>query len=180
MQSGLCPITGEYTGKIPDAPDLCAKLWSDCRAPELMYYEVSDCSTGELYEEREYQCLGHWRETNLLYTYTQRRDLAEGTYECFVGSIITDKEINIKEAGKHCQRDIDPLKYGMKLSKTKPIYSCVNKTTTSNPRFGPPSNTRFTTLSPRRTTSKNIGKCTFLILKTYLVAPITPMHHSHH
>lgn len=162
MQNGLCPITGEYAGRIPDAPDLCAKLWSDCRAPELMYYQVSDCSTEEIYEEREYQCLGHWRETNLLYTYTERRDVADGTYECFVGSIITDKEIYIKEAGEHCQRNVDPLKYGMKLMKTKPIYSCADRSSTSRPR-GPPGPTRFSTTSPRRTTSKNIGKTYFCI-----------------
>ncbi|XP_066258967.1 uncharacterized protein [Euwallacea similis] len=154
MQNGLCPITGEYTGRIPDAPDLCAKLWSDCRAPELMYYQVSECSTEEIYEEREYQCLGHWKESNVLYTYTERRDVAEGTYECFVGSIVSDKEINIKEAGEHCQRNIDPMKYGMKLTKTKAIYTCANKSTTSGPRFSIPS--RFTTSSPRRTTTKNI------------------------
>ncbi|KAH1023040.1 hypothetical protein HUJ04_012322 [Dendroctonus ponderosae] len=154
-QTGLCPITGEYTGHIPDAPELCAKLWSDCRAPDLMYYQVSDCS-GEIYEEREYQCLGHWQESNLLYTYTERRDVADGTYECFVGSILTDKEINIKEAGEHCQRNIDPLKYGMKLTKTKSIYSCVDRTTTNMPQFGPPIPTRFSTNSPRRTTSKSI------------------------
>ncbi|KAJ8980707.1 hypothetical protein NQ317_019201 [Molorchus minor] len=95
---GMCPITGEYTGRIPDATDLCAKLWSDCRAPELMYYQVSHCESKEVYEEREYQCLGHWRESNFLYTYTQRRDVAAGTYECFVGSIITDQEIFIKRS----------------------------------------------------------------------------------
>ncbi|KAJ8955379.1 hypothetical protein NQ318_003476 [Aromia moschata] len=125
--SGMCPITGEYTGRIPDATDLCAKLWSDCRAPELMYYQVSHCESQEVYEEREYQCLGHWREANFLYTYTQRRDVAAGTYECFVGSIITDNEIFIKEAGEHCQRNVDPLRYGMKLIKQQQLYSCADR-----------------------------------------------------
>ena len=63
--------------------------------------------------EREYRCLGQWEEDGLMYTYTQRRDV--GTYECFVGSIISNSEINIKEAGDHCQRNIDPMHYGMKL-----------------------------------------------------------------
>lgn len=49
----------------------------------------------------------------MTYTYTQRKDV--GTYECFVGSIISNNEIYIKEAGKHCERDIDPLRFGMKL-----------------------------------------------------------------
>ncbi|XP_065165878.1 uncharacterized protein [Atheta coriaria] len=126
-----CPISGEYTGMIPDTNDLCAKLWSDCRAPELMYYQVSDCATNEIYEEREYRCLGHWRERDLLYTYTQRHDVAAGTYECFVGSIVSSKEdIYITEAGEHCQRRIDPLQYGMKLVK-KGLYSCIERVPTT-------------------------------------------------
>ncbi|CAH1121844.1 unnamed protein product [Ceutorhynchus assimilis] len=149
-QNGLCPITGEYTGRIPDALDLCAKLWSDCRAPDIMYYQVSDCSTKELYEEREYHCLGHWQESNLLYTYTQRKDVADGTSECFVGSIISDNEINIKEAGEHCQRNMDPMKYGMKLTKTKPLYSCAEHSTTTRPKFGPTGSPRSSTVSPTR------------------------------
>ncbi|XP_030746317.1 uncharacterized protein LOC115875083 [Sitophilus oryzae] len=152
MQNRLCPITGEYTGRIPDAPDLCAKLWSDCRAPELMYYQVSDCTNDEIYEEREYQCLGHWKEMNLLYTYTERKDVADGTYECFVGSINSDKEIYIKEAGEHCQRNINPSLYGMKLTKTKSTYSCGS---TDRPYLEPSLPPRFSTVSPRRTTTKS-------------------------
>lgn len=120
-----CPISGEYEGKIPDSADLCAKLWSDCRAPELMYYQVSDCTTSEIYEEREYKCLGHWRESNLLYTYTQRHDIVDGTYECFVGSITQQENIYIKEAGEHCQRHVD-ITYGMNLTK-QGLYSCIGK-----------------------------------------------------
>lgn len=91
-----------------------------------MYYQVSDCVSQEIYEEREYKCLGHWSEAELLYTYTQRRDVAAGTYECFVGSIISDTEIFIKEAGEHCQRQADPLKYVMRLNKQgQGMYSCI-------------------------------------------------------
>ncbi|XP_056645658.1 uncharacterized protein LOC130450935 isoform X1 [Diorhabda sublineata] len=147
MSSEMCPITGEYTGRIPDATDLCAKLWSDCRAPEYMYYQVSHCETEEIYEEREYQCLGHWREKRFLYTYTARRDVAAGTYECFVGSIFSETEIFIKEAGEHCQRNVDPSRYGMKLIKKQPLYSCIEKSTT--PRLVP----RTTTKSARRKTT---------------------------
>jgi len=43
-------VAGEYTGIIPDATNLCAKLSSDCRSPEIMYYTVSDCSQLEVYE----------------------------------------------------------------------------------------------------------------------------------
>lgn len=148
-----CPISGEYTGVIPDTVELCAKLWSDCRAPELMYYQVSDCVTTEIYEEREYKCLGHWREGELLYTYTQRHDVAAGTYECFVGSIISDKEdIYIKEAGEHCQRRIDPLRYGMKLIK-QGLYSCIDRVATTKR----PTVTASTTATSLSTKPWNIG-----------------------
>lgn len=157
LSTGMCPITGEYTGRIPDATDLCAKLWSDCRAPELMYYQVSHCESEEIFEEREYQCLGHWRERNLLYTYTERKDVSAGTYECFVGSIITEGEIYIKEAGEHCQRNVDPLRYGMKLIKKQPLYSCIDRSTT--PKHIPRMTTRRSTTKrpsesfvPKRTT----------------------------
>lgn len=114
VQESPCPITGEYNGLIPDAIGLCAKLSSDCANPEVMYYTVSDCNT-EVYEERQYRCLGQWKEGDLVYTYTQRKDV--GTYECFVGSIISQTEIYIKEAGEHCERDVDPLQHGMLLRR---------------------------------------------------------------
>ncbi|KAF5272839.1 hypothetical protein FQR65_LT00435 [Abscondita terminalis] len=149
-----CPISGEYTGVIPDTTDLCAKLWSDCRAPELMYYQVSDCLTAEVFEEREYRCLGHWTDGDLLYTYTQRKDIASEAFECFVGSIISEKEdIYIKEAGEHCQRLTDPMQYGMKLIK-QGLYSCIgsisNHDVTTN---------RLSTIAPVSSSTKswNIG-----------------------
>lgn len=52
----------------------------------------------------------------MVYIYTKRRDV--GTHECFVGSI-TGQDIFLKEAGEHCQRDIDPNRYGMQLKQTK-------------------------------------------------------------
>lgn len=126
MTSGKCPISGEYEGVIPDGEDLCAKLWSACDTSELMYYEVSHCKTHEIYEEREYRCLGHWSEADNLYTYTQRKDVADGTYECFVGARSSNEKIYIREAGEHCQRHIDPHQYGMKLEKTS-SYTCNSK-----------------------------------------------------
>ncbi|XP_044765249.1 uncharacterized protein LOC123321619 [Coccinella septempunctata] len=127
----MCPISGEYTGVIPDSDsELCANLRSDCNA-EVMYYQVSSCITGELYEEREYVCLGHWVEDDLLYTYTKRRDIAASTYECFVGSITPNREVYIKEAGSFCQRNIDPIKNGMELIKNE-MYSCKKNVPVSN------------------------------------------------
>lgn len=150
-----CPISGEYTGVIPDITELCAKLWSDCRAPELMYYQVSDCATNEVYEEREYRCLGHWTESGLLYTYTQRKDVASEAFECFVGSIISDKkDIYIKEAGDHCQRQLDPLQNGMNLIK-QGLYACIGQISTQDDI----TTKKLSTMSPTRipTKSWNIG-----------------------
>lgn len=110
-----CPVNGEFTGLIPDALGLCAKLSSECHSPDNMHYEVSACNYDEVYEEREYRCLGQWEEKGLVYTYTQRRDV--GTYECFVGGMMSDKKIFIKEAGEHCQRHVNPYRYGMELNK---------------------------------------------------------------
>jgi len=46
-----CPISGEYTGVIPDAVGLCAKLYSDCHNPQTMFYSVSNCQNlTEVYE----------------------------------------------------------------------------------------------------------------------------------
>lgn len=64
--------------------------------------------------EREYRCLGQWQENNLTYTFTQRKDI--GTYECFVGSMISEYEISVREAGKHCERNMNSLMLEMKLS----------------------------------------------------------------
>lgn len=79
-----------------------------------------------LFPERQYRCLGQWKEGELVYTYTQRRDV--GTYECFVGSIVSQNEIYIKEAGEHCERDLVPSQQGM-LLRRKGILSltaCLN------------------------------------------------------
>jgi len=117
-----CPISGEYTGVIPDAVGLCAKLYSDCHNPQTMFYSVSNCQNlTEVYEEREYRCLGKWTERGILYTYTERTDVLG--YECFVGLIISDSELFIKEAGEHCQRDVQPLLLGMKLSRQATCYA---------------------------------------------------------
>ena len=50
-QESPCPVIGEYTGAIPDEPTLCAKLYSDCNNPEIMFYTVSDCDDKSLIYE---------------------------------------------------------------------------------------------------------------------------------
>ncbi|XP_049536613.1 uncharacterized protein LOC125951684 [Anopheles darlingi] len=111
-----CPIVGEFSGIIPDDEGLCAKLSSECESQDIMYYQISACEyMNEVYEEREYRCLGQWTHRNIVYTYTQRRDV--GTYECFVGTMLSDRQIFIKEAGEHCQRDVNPHRFGMELNK---------------------------------------------------------------
>jgi len=117
-----CPISGEYFGTIPDAVGLCAKLYSDCRHPHKLFYTVSNCfNDSEIYQEREYKCLGLWTDKGLTYTYTERRDIFG--YECFVGVIINEAELFIKEAGENCQRDVEPLRLGMKLTRQAMCYT---------------------------------------------------------
>ena len=46
-----CPIKGEYIGVLPDAPQFCAKMSSDCNNPNIMFYSVSGCSeTSAIYD----------------------------------------------------------------------------------------------------------------------------------
>ena len=45
------PIVGEYTGVIPDTEGLCAKLYSDCNNPEIMFYTIFNCfNRSEVFE----------------------------------------------------------------------------------------------------------------------------------
>ncbi|XP_037775418.1 uncharacterized protein LOC119572388 [Penaeus monodon] len=129
-----CPVAGEYTGVIPDATILCAKLYSDCNNPEIMFYTVFSCyNRSEVIEEREYRCLGQWSETTVTYTYTERRDQAG--YECFAGVVVSDGEIYIMEAGVNCQRGLEALSYGMKLVKQAP---CLNDAAMAPRPYTPP------------------------------------------
>lgn len=45
-----CPIDGEFIGYIPDAEDLCARLWSDCDKNDTMNYQVSICGHDEIFD----------------------------------------------------------------------------------------------------------------------------------
>lgn len=69
-------------------------------------------------------CLGQWEEKGVTYTYTMRNDT--GTNECFVGVIVNDEEIYIKEAGDYCIRNIDPRTEGMRLYKKGMVTRRVN------------------------------------------------------
>lgn len=114
-------FTGEYTGVIPDTEGLCAKLYSDCNNPEIMFYTIFNCfNRTEVFEEREYQCLGQWEEDGVIYTYTERRDM-EG-HECFVGVTTKKGEIFLQEAGNNCERGQEPLRYGMRMSRVAECY----------------------------------------------------------
>ena len=113
-----CPLVGEYSGVIPDAEGLCAKSYTDCNNPEVMFYTVYSCNNEtEIYEEREYRCFGQWREpeTGLVYTYTARRDILGN--ECFVGVDIEHDKSIVTEAGSNCERGHQPRKYGMTLQQ---------------------------------------------------------------
>lgn len=39
-----CPIAGEYTGVLPDAPSFCARMSSDCNNPDVMFFAVASCA----------------------------------------------------------------------------------------------------------------------------------------
>ena len=52
-----CPVAGEYTGFLPDAPNYCAKLSSDCNNKDIMFYSVSEC--GNVSEVVEGECVAH-------------------------------------------------------------------------------------------------------------------------
>lgn len=133
-----CPITGEYTGVIPDAKELCARLYSDCHDPQHMYYTVSSCfNTSEVYEEREYRCLGQWSEGGVMYTFTHRHDV--NTYECFAGVVVNSHEIFIIEAGTSCQRGLQPLAYGMKLVRQATCSEIEDRGSTPPPPTDPSS-----------------------------------------
>jgi hypothetical protein len=111
-----CPLVGEYTGVVPDAEGLCAKSYTDCNNPEVMFYTVFNChNKTEIFEEREYRCFGQWEEEGLVYTYTERRDVPGN--ECFVGKTIDADRNVIAEAGQNCERGHQPDKYGMTLHR---------------------------------------------------------------
>ncbi|XP_059091809.1 uncharacterized protein LOC131887268 isoform X3 [Tigriopus californicus] len=116
-----CPIAGDYTGILPDNPNFCAKLSSDCNNPDVMFYSVSSCDNqSQVLEDREYQCLGQWEEDGQLFTYTKRRDVPG--YECFIGSVDHMNGIYLIEGGVDCRRGLRVTSFGMKLSKRSNCY----------------------------------------------------------
>jgi hypothetical protein len=44
LDRSACPISGEYSGVLPDGPQLCAKISSDCNNPDIMFYSVAACN----------------------------------------------------------------------------------------------------------------------------------------
>lgn len=99
--------------------------------------------------ERQYRCLGQWEEGGRVYTYTQRLDVSTG-YECFVGLIMSETRIYIKEAGQHCQRAVDPLDAGMELTRQGPCYR------TPEVRLPPPSTPAPIAISLATTTRRPV------------------------
>ena len=130
-----CPVAGEYTGKLTDNPELCAKLYSNCNKLDMMYFLVSPCHNSTqiiegkkkiffyqfltkilLISERTYQCLGQWEENGQLLAYVMRND---GTkkFECFVGATNDKNQIFLMESGFNCQRNLRAEFSGMRLTK---------------------------------------------------------------
>ena len=52
VEEASCPVSGEHVGTIPDTGgQLCARLASDCRRPQNMFYTVTSCADGtDVYE----------------------------------------------------------------------------------------------------------------------------------
>ena len=74
----------------------------------------------EVFEEREYRCLGQWTEDGMIYTYTERRDMIG--HECFVGTLTAKGDIYLLEAGQNCERGHEPMKFGMRLTQVSKCY----------------------------------------------------------
>ncbi|XP_043225565.1 uncharacterized protein LOC122383321 [Amphibalanus amphitrite] len=143
-QEASCPVAGEYEGVIPETGDqLCAKLYSDCNNPDIMFYTVISCeNASDIYEEREYRCLGTWHEGDVMYTYTQRRDVL--SYECFAGRVMADGRVFIGEAGTDdsCRRRIDPTRTGMLINRIDTCNSDINTLIPTTPPPPPPPSRR--------------------------------------
>ncbi|XP_003742687.1 uncharacterized protein LOC100901396, partial [Galendromus occidentalis] len=135
-QSGGCPIVGDYTGSIPGAIGLCARIASDCNNPDIMFYTVYNCENStHIYEEREYNCLGNWDEDGITYSFTHRRDVHE--FQCFSGKIIRGgEEAYIREAGESCSRGEDPFIFGMRVTR---YSTCSNILSHLGPALQPAS-----------------------------------------
>ncbi len=146
-----CPLVGEYTGVVPDAEGLCARSYTDCNNPEVMFYTVFNChNRTEVFEEREYRCFGQWEDPadGLVYTYTQRWDIPGN--ECFVGRTVDDDRKIIAEAGQNCERGHEPDKYGMTLHRQA---KCMHEAPPPTP---PTSKTRGRQPQPRQPEEETI------------------------
>jgi len=114
-----CPLSGSFTGVVPDAEGLCTRSSTSCSRPDLMEYQVYSCENiTEVYEDRLYQCFGQFEDEGLTYTFTRRLDLP--LQECFVGTTVGPAHF-IMEAGAHCQRGKDPSNQGMVMTKAKDV-----------------------------------------------------------
>ena len=112
-----CPLSGTFTGVVPDAEGLCARSSTSCSRPDLMEYQVYNCeNTTEVYEDRLYQCYGQFMDGGLVYTLTKRLDIP--IQECFVGTTVGPAHY-IMEAGAHCQRGKQPSEHGMIMTQEK-------------------------------------------------------------
>ena len=61
------PIVGEYSGVIPDTDGLCAKAYSDCNNPEIMFYTIFNCfNRSEVYEGERRASSAVWPMSLLL------------------------------------------------------------------------------------------------------------------
>lgn len=132
VKKNVCPINGQYKGRMPDDLELCSMMTSSCNS-DIMHFQIGLCDSTDVYEKRIYQCLGQWHDQNssTMYTFTKRVD-SINAYECFVGLMEgSEKQIVIREAGENCYKMLEPRKYGMEMNQTgkMPLIRYYRKTT---------------------------------------------------
>src|SRR5690606_30712192 len=54
IRETACPISGDYSGTVPEESSLCAKIASDCNNPDIMFYTVSLCHNRSHIFERKF------------------------------------------------------------------------------------------------------------------------------
>ncbi|KHJ92225.1 hypothetical protein OESDEN_07893 [Oesophagostomum dentatum] len=80
--------------------DDCYKVDIGCKDRSAMKITATHCSTGTVFDSRQYQCIASWKDDNLLYLYTVRD---QDTRSCFVAQYSSGR-LYISSIGTHCTR----------------------------------------------------------------------------
>ncbi|KHJ91430.1 hypothetical protein OESDEN_08708 [Oesophagostomum dentatum] len=80
--------------------DDCYKVDIGCNDRSAMKITATHCSTGTVFDSRQYQCIASWKDDDLLYLYTVRD---QDTRSCFVAQYSSGR-LYISSIGTHCTR----------------------------------------------------------------------------